>query len=222
MYPLGNAAASVLGIKRLVQFDRLPTNSRVRTDIMKIRLTRRQAATILITICGGAAVGWGETSRAEKLALELSLPPPDNPDAPSFEVFEALSRIVLLRDRLNEQAVRQMYELFMDEPWGPKHIHTSYEELRTALIERNRKVDAKNPSPLRALGPAKKWFVSHLVSTWYLGVYYHQERPTRRVLYEHAIMFDSIRGVIPIPFFENTGFGAWAEPPPRKDPLSHE
>jgi hypothetical protein len=28
-------------------------------------------------------------------------------------------------------------------------------------------------------------------------------------------MFDAIRGIIPIPFVENTDFAAWTEPPPN-------
>ncbi len=218
--PLGIETAGVLAISR----NWLRNRRRTRitqplvlsawTDPMKIRLTRRQAAIILITVCGGAAAAWWETARREQSALELSLPPPGDPNAPSFEVFVALSQIVLLRDQLDESAARRMYELFVDEPWGPKHVHTAYKALRAAIVERNRKADRMAPAPLNALGPGEKWFVSHLVTTWYLGVYYHEQRPTQRVTYTHALMFDAIRGTLPIPYLESTGFGAWAELPP--------
>jgi len=181
---------------------------------MKIRLTRRQAAVVLVAVCGGTAAAWWEAGRWQRTRLELSLPPPGDPNAPSFEVFMALSRIVLLRDRLDEQAARQMYRLFMDEPWGPKHIHTAYAALRAAIIERNHRADRTAPAPLKMLGPHETWFISHLVTTWYLGIYYHEQRPTQRVTYAHALMFEAIRGTLPIPYLENTGYGAWAELPP--------
>ena len=63
------------------------------------------------------------------------------------------------------------------------------------------------------MGKGQAWFTSHLLSTWYLGIYYHEQRPTRRVAYETALMFDAIRGRLPIPFVEATGFGVWSEPP---------
>jgi hypothetical protein len=143
----------------------------------------------------------------------LALPPPGDPQAPSFEVFLELSRIVLLRDRLDEQTARSMYRIFRDEQWGPKHIHTAYAVLRAAIIERGKKANPANPVSRSVLGAGEKWFVSHLITTWYLGVYYHERHPTQRITYEHALMFDAVRGTLPIPYFESTGYGAWAELP---------
>jgi hypothetical protein len=180
---------------------------------MRVRLTRRQAAAILVAICGSAAAGWWEIGRQGRKALELSLPPAGDSNAPSFEVFMELSRIVLLRDQLDVQIALRMYRLFMDEPWGAKHIHVAYTSLRSAIIERGRKANRKNPAPRSVLGPSENWFVSHLVTTWYLGIYYHEQRPTQRIAYEQALLFDAVRGTLPIPYLESTGYGTWAELP---------
>jgi hypothetical protein len=187
---------------------------------MKIRLTRRRAITILIAVCGGATVAWWERAGSGLPELELSLPSPGILGTASFEVFMALSRIVLLRDDLDRQMAQRLFKLIMDEPWAPKHIHNAYATLRAAIIKRNKAADRENPASLNVLGAGEKWFVSHLVTTWYLGIYYHEQQPTRRVAYSEALMFDAIRGVVPIPYLESTGFGAWADAPPLRKPKS--
>jgi hypothetical protein len=184
---------------------------------MNIRLSRRQLAGMLVILAGGAAAAVWAVPHGDKSKLDLALPEAGDPNKPSLEVFAALSRIVLLRSDLDPEVTQRMYKVFMDEPWGPKHVGTAYGRLRRAIIARNSMPRDAEPVPLDPLDGGEKWFVSHLLVTWYLGVYYHEKRPTQRITLDGALMFESVRGLMPKPFLESTGFGAWAELPPTGD-----
>jgi hypothetical protein len=184
---------------------------------MKVRVTRRQVALGLVAIAGAAGAAYWRLFAEDRSALDLELPRAGNPFAPSFDVFLALSQIVLVRSRLNTDAARKLHKVFVDEPWGPKHIGHAYAVLRDELARQYRNRGARGQVSFSRLQEGERWFVGHLVTTWYLGVYYHEQRQTQRLLYEDALMFDTIRGVLPIPFLENVGFGAWADPPARVD-----
>jgi Membrane bound FAD containing D-sorbitol dehydrogenase len=180
---------------------------------MKIQITRRQLALgLLAALGGGGAIYWQRVGQ-DGTAVDLDLPPSRNPFAPEFDEFLALSQIVLMRSNLDKAGARKLYDVFVEEPWGPKHIGHAYAVLRRELAQTRRHGGAVGPLSLSRLEDGERWFVKHLLTTWYLGVYYHAERPTQRLLYDEALMFDAIRGVIPVPFLEATGFGAWAEPP---------
>jgi hypothetical protein len=71
--------------------------------------------------------------------------------------------------------------------------------------------------PAWQLDDGEKWFINHLLTTWYLGIYYHEQRPMQLISREKALIFDAARGAIPIPLFEATGFGAWVDPPDIKE-----
>jgi hypothetical protein len=184
---------------------------------MNIRLSRRQLAGMLAVLAGGTAAAFWAMPHGDHSSLELVLPEPGDHNAPSFEVFAALSRIVMLRADLDLDLARRMYSVFMAEPWGPKHIGTAYARLRQAIIARSKVLNDAEPVPLDDLDSGEKWFVSHLLVTWYLGVYYHEQRPTQRITLDGALMFDAVRGLMPKPFIEDVGFGAWADVPPGID-----
>lgn len=105
-----------------------------------------------------------------------------------------------------------MYKVFMDEPWAPEHINGLHKKIARALGEGSKKrASLKDPSLKFTDGEV--WFAEHLLTTWYLGIYYHQERPTQRILYETALEFSATKGVMPIPYLENVGYGAWTQAP---------
>lgn len=130
---------------------------------------------------------------------------------PSLETFSAVSTFVTLHDDLSPEAVARLHKVFMDEPWGPEHISGIYKKTAQALRDKKRPL-LKDPAWEFTQG--ESWFAGHLLTTWYLGIYYHEERPTQRLLYEDALMFSATRDVLPVPYLEPVGFGAWAEPPP--------
>jgi len=105
-----------------------------------------------------------------------------------------------------------MYPLFMEEPWGPKHIAAAYEGLTKALASAPGACSAPELIASGALGKGERWFCEHLLVTWYLGIYYH-ERKTVRVLYTEALMWDPVRELTKVPGLSGGEPGYWINPP---------
>jgi Membrane bound FAD containing D-sorbitol dehydrogenase len=181
---------------------------------VNIVITRRDLVLCFSALASaGVAVAYWASLRNDDTLIDIALPQPGSVTSPSLEIFEALSRIVLAREKLDEHIARHIYGVMIDEPWGPKHMSTAYAELRTELLERRRKIALVEKSLLLALGRGELWFVMHVITTWYLGIYYHEQRPTQRITFEGALMHEAVRGYIPTPYVESVGFGAWTRLP---------
>jgi hypothetical protein len=63
------------------------------------------------------------------------------------------------------------------------------------------------------LAYGETWFISHLVTTWYIGAYYHPERATQWITLQKALMYRPVQRLIPKPYYESVGFGNWVNPP---------
>lgn len=180
-------------------------------NLTSISITRREIAIRLLAIAGSSALPYWASAQDDDTRLQITLPPADGSHS-TFDVFLALSRIVLIQADLDQVVARQLYDLFMAEPWGPKHIGTAYAALRETFTKRGQRggkeMVAQTPLPV-----GEQWFISHLVTTWYVGVYYHPERPTRWITLRGAMMFRAVRDLIPERFYESVGFGGWTNPP---------
>ena len=183
---------------------------------MSIRLDRREMliglgrsiAAALLAPAGASAVLAGET---EDL-LKLPVPRLDDPDNPPFAVFHRLCQWVTCRRDLDEAKVRTLYPIFRSEPWAAKHISTAYADLGKALERNGPNTSVPQLIAEGALDGPEEWFVSHLLTTWYLGVYYY-EGVEFRVFYEDALMFEAISDFRPVPGLSNWDYGYWAEMP---------
>lgn len=122
---------------------------------------------------------------------------------PSPETFASLCALVTAHDNLDSDTMSAMYKVFTVEPWGPEHMTGLYAKLTAAL---------KGGKP-DALTEGEAWFARHLLTTWYLGIYYHENHPPLRITYDHALMFAPVQGVIPVPLLEAAPFGSWSEKP---------
>lgn len=164
------------------------------------------------------APGGRAAAAAEDMpAMLAELPRIDDPENPSFDVFYRLSQWVTCRPDLSREDSRILYPVFMKEPWGTKHISTAFAEIRDALTGRTPPPALPEIITSGALGEGEAWFVKHLLTTWYLGIYYH-ETGDRRLLYEGALMFEAIADTHPIPGFSDREYGFWAEKPePRPE-----
>jgi hypothetical protein len=174
-----------------------------------ISCTRREIAVFLLAAAAGSAAPYWADAQDDNTRLQIDLPPAGNT---SFEIFLALSRIVLIQADLDQAVARQMYDLFMAEPWGPKHIGTAYVELRETFSKLGQR-GGQETIAQTSLPDGERWFISHLVTTWYVGVYYHPERPAKWITLHGAMMFRAVRGLLPKRYRESVGSGRWARPP---------
>jgi hypothetical protein len=180
-----------------------------------ISITRREIAIYLLAAAASSALPHWASARDDNTRLEITLPAPGGSNASSFEVFLALSQIVLIEADLDRTVARQLYDLFMAEPWGPKHIASCYAALSTTFLARGQRGGQETFAQTK-LPYGETWFISHLVTTWYVGVYYHPERPTKWITLNRAMMYRSVGGLVPKPYEESVGFGHWANPPVLK------
>lgn len=107
-----------------------------------------------------------------------------------------------MQDNLDGDTARRLYDVFMKEPWGVEHMTGLYAKLQSALAGKKQE-----------LTEGEKWFSGHLLTTWYLGVYYHESSPPLRLAYDTALMFRAGDGVIPVPLVESVSYGDWAKKP---------
>ena len=178
--------------------------------MQKICITRRKLIKTLLALGAGsvffstlpAAVA-ADDSKIWALFGD-SLPPP--------ETFAALSTFITLHDDLDADSMQRMYKVFMDEPWAPEHIKSLHKKISRALGDGNKTLPRPEDKSWK-FNKGESWFMDHLLTTWYLGIYYHQERPTQRILYETALEFRATKGSVATPYVENVGYGAWTKAP---------
>jgi hypothetical protein len=177
-----------------------------------IYLSRRQIVKTLLALgAGGVSLAsYWDAFAGDAGLVRMAL---GAEEKATLEVFTALSRMITLRDNLDAETTRRMYKVFMDEPWGREHVLRLHKKLSAALAAGADRKKLSLKDEKWQLDDGEKWFAGHLLTTWYLGVYYHEKRPKQRVAYETALMFDTIRGIIPVPLVEAAGFGTWTAPP---------
>ncbi len=183
-----------------------------------MRLVNVSRRTVIAAMIGGGisalVARYLIRTAAAEPALSLKLPAAGSADhPPSFEVFLALSQLVTQRQLLDEATARRMYPLFLDEPWGAHHIYTTYTQLLALLITPAELPRHAHPALAGKLGTGQAWFASHLLTTWYLGIYYHERTAPVRVAHSEALMYDLVHPYIPRRFDEGGVFGAWGDPP---------
>jgi hypothetical protein len=101
-----------------------------------ISLTRREIAISLLAVAASSASPNWAGALDDNTNIKISLPTAGGSNGASFEVFVALSQIVLIETDLDRAVARQMYDLFMAEPYGPKHIATCYAALSETFTKR--------------------------------------------------------------------------------------
>lgn len=182
-------------------------------DMKRVDISRRALiATLLKSTAAALTVRYWISAASAESTLSLKLPEPGSAEAPLFEVFLALSQLVTLRPHLDEMLARRMYPLFLDEPWGAHHIHSTYAQLLGLIELSDGQLKPLPPLLKDGLGKGQAWFAGHLLTTWYLGIYYHARMPPMRVAYAEALMFDAVSPMLPNRFVGGTGFGVWGNP----------
>lgn len=171
---------------------------------------------VLKSIGCGIAASLLNAGQALACKALFSCPAPDIADKsnPSFDIFYRLSQWVTCREELDLDIARKFYDVLQNEPWGKEHISRTYLKIREAAETRKGETNVPQLMQDKTLDETETWFVSHLLTTYYLGVYYHEEREDTRLFYEEALMHDAIEGLAPIRLSGSTPFGEWNGKPP--------
>jgi hypothetical protein len=180
-----------------------------------IKLTRRQLALGLASVVGtGLMIKYGiSDGDNDSENISINLPDTSHIGPPSYDQFLALSQLVTCKETLNEDVARKMYKVFLDEPWGPEHIKETYRALHAAALVQSGRREMPELMDGGNIREGLRWFISHLLSTWYLGIYYHEKMPTQRITYEGALMYEALQGAMPIWFTGERIPGYWSKPP---------
>jgi hypothetical protein len=153
-----------------------------------------------------------DAARAERSAVG-AMPAIAVPDRPTVQEFLNLSEILTGVGDLDPDTARRIYALIMAEPYGPQHVSRVYERIRAAIAGDPGKTREQILDP-KAFGSGERWFIGHLLVTWYTGVYYHAVG-NRRVAFEAALMHRALADMRPPPTSCGDAPGYWAAPPSR-------
>lgn len=180
-----------------------------------IALTRRQVIQTLLALCAGGVCLLGHDAAAGNTGFRGSWNNAHHD--PSLENFRDLSVFITLQDDLDPQAVRDIHEILMDEPWGPSHMKRLHTKIGAAL-ERDAHIRDSTDMQDAAwqFDEGEKWFARHVLEIWYTGLYLNSARPRARVIYDAALMF-RCAPALPVPLVQPLGFGNWALPPENKE-----
>lgn len=146
----------------------------------------------------------------------LNLPELDAPytDNVEFDVFYRLCQLILGQVDLNQEVAQKIYRLNNKEQWGRFHAASIYQ-----LIT-DRYYDSEKAETLPLLvqkglfKEAEEWYLTHLLTTWHLGIYYHDDTPEPiRVSFSSSLMWQAVEGVIPVPGMSNFEPQYWAKAP---------
>jgi hypothetical protein len=130
--------------------------------------------------------------------------------ADDLDVFIRLSSIVTGVERLDRETAKRIRELISAEPWGKEHLA----QIGAKLLPSGQPLPATRAQLLapERFTDGERWFIGHLLTTWFTGIYYHQ-RGNHVVTYRNALMHVALEDVRPVPGHCEGQFGFWSEPP---------
>jgi hypothetical protein len=131
-----------------------------------------------------------------------------------FELFYDLSRFVTVRAELDRDLALAHFAHFEKEEWGWTNAAKFYATLRRELAAGT----GSAPELLMSgrLSAFDKWFAQHILDAWYEG-FYRYEGAELRVTYEKALMWDSVRGLVPVQGLSGAEYGYWTVAPVLED-----
>lgn len=130
------------------------------------------------------------------------------------DVFLRLAQSLTGSEELTSNFTAQFLPYFLDEPWGEKHIRTAFQ-----IIDDNAPPALQGPGGVvellseEAFPAGEKWFLNHLATTLYTGVYYHERIRPVQVTTSGALVWDIVDDLVTRPGQAGLVPGYWAEPP---------
>jgi len=168
------------------------------------KITRRNLLKILLVLLNPALF----LTSVKGNSVEQKLT--ENEENFSFDKFFWLSQIITKQNNLDEKTARKIYQLIMDEPYGIEHLNRVYMQLK--LQQTKAKEEQRIVIKPANFSGGNKWFISHLLLTWYTGVYYH-DRGNQHVSLKHALMYTKLENYRFPPTYCSGKPGIWKAPP---------
>lgn len=129
--------------------------------------------------------------------------------ADNLDLFIELSSAVTGVQNLDRDTAQKILDLIRVEPWGKEHLSQIGEKIFPSGNDSHSPQERLNPA---SFTEGERWFIGHLLTTWFTGVFYHQIG-NHVVTYRHALMHAAIQDVRPIPGHCDDSFGFWSKPP---------
>lgn len=194
----------------------MPSHDHPWTDRNR-RLLLGLAAGSTALLATGSAI-WLLAGGSGPAAVDLAhLPRITDPDRPSESEFLRLSEIVTGSTDLDGGMAERMYGRILDEPWGPQHIGRVYEKIRAAAQADAALTRQELLDPGR-FDDGERWFVGHLLVTWYTGIYYHKTG-NAWIGFEQALIHRTLADLRTPPTICGGEMGFWTEPAQPTEPV---
>ena len=129
----------------------------------------------------------------------------------NVEEFIKLCELVTGTTKLERETAQQILNCIQNEPWGKEHLGQIARKLLPAYATETLPTDRLVLLDPKRFEEGERWFIGHLLTTWFTGVYYHQT--SRVISYEHALMFAALDDIRPSPSYCAGEFGYWSKPP---------
>ncbi|MFM2407287.1 MAG: Membrane bound containing D-sorbitol dehydrogenase [Pseudomonadota bacterium] len=173
-------------------------------DSLGVNLSRRSAIAVLAVLTIGRFF-------PSVVAAEMTVG-----DVAGLNGFIRLSVFLTQVEQLDQETAGRIYEHILLEPWGKEHLALIEERIRILQLESSSTVTLQqllaNKHFNEEAGKGERWFVDHLLTTWFTGIYYHQSG-NYVITYRDALMHVALQNIRPIPGHCVSTFGYWTEPP---------
>ena len=140
---------------------------------------------------------------------------PEKDAAATVEDMKAFMRLSVFLtgvEKLDNEMAQKIFAYMFSEPWGKEHFEQVCAKLSPIFM-----VDSSIVPRWQLLYPnrfteGERWFIRHLLTTWYTGVYYYEDK-SQFIAYRRALMNAALLDVMPTPGYSDGPFGAWSTPP---------
>ena len=175
-------------------------------DAIDVRISKRRTISFLAILLMGQSF--------PTIAVADKLTPVDT--HASLENFIRLSVFLTNVKQLDLETAERIYHRILGEPWGKEHLALITERIRALQIHAHTTLTLQqlltSPHFMDDASKGERWFIDHLLTTWFTGIYYHQSG-NHVITYRDALMHAALQDVRPIPGHCNAAFGHWADPP---------
>lgn len=171
------------------------------------------AATVFASVvCSPSALA--KASEQTQIIHSTSIPVTQGSAPWDFDLFYDLSRYITARSDLDPKVARTLFAEFRKEEWGWSIAAKLYANLRRALDNGF----ASGPEFLASgqLSELEQWFAEHILDAWYEGIYRYDGSEIR-VVFEDALMWEAVEGIVPVQGLSDAEYGHWGKRPNLAD-----